>query len=195
MEETLLKNNIINYFKFKYPDKEIPSINESIESLWNQTYDFNYQQHQKNEEIIKEKKDRYEHERIKYRKRILKKNNVKSIEGEFLQQLNIFQSLFKHPKGKRIMVLNLFIDSFDINSVMLDYGITIKRGVTEELLIKFDKKVPLMFEMEYFCLNIVNKKKKDVKPQLKLFQDLKKSSERITSNLIEISPKLKKVLK
>ena len=37
---------------------------------------------------------------------------------------------------------------------MLDYGITIKRLDNEELLIKFDKKVPLIFEMDYFSLNI-----------------------------------------
>ena len=91
------------------------------------------------------------------------------------------------------MVLNLFIDNLDINSVMLDYGITIKRLDNEELLIKFDKKVPLMFEMDYFGLKI-KKEKKQIKPRLKIFQDIEKSSKKISSDLKEISPKLKRVL-
>ena len=91
------------------------------------------------------------------------------------------------------MILNLFIDSFDINSVMLDYEITIKRLDNEELLIKFDKKVPLIFEMDYLGLKI-KKEKKQIKPQLKIFQDIEKSSKKISSDLKEISPKLKRVL-
>ena len=182
---------MIKYHRLLYPSQDVSNL--SYDELFFKLHGITHETFLKNQEELEKKIDRYEHERIKYRERILKKNNVKSIQGEFLQQLNIFQSLFKHKKGKRIMVLNLFIDNLDINSVMLDYGITIKRLDNEELLIKFDKKVPLIFEMDYFSLKI-KKEKKQIKPQLKIFQDIEKSSKKISSDLKEISPKLKRVL-
>ena len=73
--------DLINYHEILYPSQDVSNL--SHDELFFKINGFSYDQHLKNQEELEKKIDRYEHERIKYRKRILKKNNVNLFKENF----------------------------------------------------------------------------------------------------------------
>ena len=90
------------------PDDTIDN-NTSFHEMFFKVYGITYDQYLKNQEDLDDKIDKLDYKEIPHRKLILKKNNIKTKKGSFLQTLNTFQTIVKSKKGKRIILLNFLI--------------------------------------------------------------------------------------
>ena len=131
-------------------------------------------------------------ENVPQRKLLLKKDNIKTVTGVFHNELNKFHTVVQSKKGKRIMILNFYVDDVDIYCLINEYGVKIIRDDKNNIKVSFSIKIPTRFEIEFFSVKIHQ-------PvihltSLCLVKEMEKSAERIGNNLYEITEKTKRNL-
>ena len=180
--------SIRNYYNLLHPDDDITSFHEMFFKVYGLTYD----QYLKNQEDLNEKIDKLDYEEIPHRKLILKKNNIKTKKGSFLQTLNTFQTIVKSKKGKRIILLNFLIRETAESPYLFDIfcydGAKVGRNNNNDLIVSFSKEIPVSFEVDYFTIKV-----KEQEP-LQVFKDVHEQINYITPRMYEITKNIQKIL-
>ena len=85
----------------------------SYEELFYKTHGITYDQYLRETEELLKRTHKINYENIPQRKLLLKKDNIKTVTGVFHNELNKFQTVVQSKKGKRIMILNFYVDNVD----------------------------------------------------------------------------------
>ena len=95
-------------------------INEDypIENIYEKVTGNSYNDYLKEQEEAKKERHRNKYEKIPHRKLVLKNNNVKIIQGIFPQTPNKQHMILKCKKGKRIILLNIWVQ-ISCNSIRI----------------------------------------------------------------------------
>ena len=108
----------------------------------------------KEQEETKKERYRINYEKIPQRKLILKKDNVKVLQGIFPKELNKQHMILKCKKGKRIILLNIWV-RLSRNSYIIvklpDY-VELSKDINGNLYVKYEQIPPYDFELEYFTV-------------------------------------------
>ena len=185
------KENLIEYYNVLNPD-EIINDDMSYEELFYKTHGITYDQYLRETEELEKRTHKINYENIPQRKLLLKKDNIKTVTGVFHNELNKFQTVVQSKKGKRIMILNFYVDNVDIYCLINEYGIKIIRDDKSNIKVSFSIKIPTRFEIEFFSVKI-HQPVIHLTP-LRLVKEMEKSAERIGNNLYEITEKTKRNL-
>ena len=198
MTET--KENLIEYYNVLNPD-EIINDDMSYEELFYKTHGITYDQYLRETEELEKRTHKINYENIPQRKLLLKKDNIKTVTGVFHNELNKFQTVVQSKKGKRIMILNFYVDGVDIYCLINENGVKIIRDDKNNIKVSFSIKIPTRFEIEFFSVapagaDSVIRLKMIHQPiiHLRLVKEMEKSEERIGNNLYEITEKTKRNL-
>ena len=189
MAET--KENLIEYYNVLNPE-EIINDDMSYEELFYKTHGITYDQYLRETEELEKRTHKINYENIPQRKLLLKKDNIKTVTGVFHNELNKFQTVVQSKKGKRIMILNFYVDGVDIYCLINEYGIKIIRDDKNNIKVSFSIKIPTRFEIEFFSVKM-HQPVIHLTP-LRLVKEMEKSAERIGNNLYEITEKTKRNL-
>ena len=172
----------------------------SYEELFYKTHGITYDQYLRETEELEERTHKINYENIPQRKLLLKKDNIKTVTGVFHNELNKFQTAIQSKKGKRIMILNFYVDDVDIYCLNIEYGVKIIRDDKNNIKVSFSIKIPTRFEIEFFSVKILKAVQRTIHQPvihltpLRLVKEMEKSSERIGNNLYEITEKTKRNL-
>ena len=127
---------------------------EPIENIYEKVTGNNYNVYLKEQEETKKERYRINYEKIPQRKLILKKNNVKVLQGIFPNELNKRHMILKCKKGKRIILLNIWV-RLSRNSYIIvklpDY-VELSKDINGNLYVKYEQIPPYDFELEYFTV-------------------------------------------
>ena len=189
MTET--KENLIEYYNVLNPE-EIINDDMSYEELFYKTHGITYDQYLRETEELEKRTHKINYENIPQRKLLLKKDNIKTVTGVFHNELNKFQTVVQSKKGKRIMILNFYVDNVDIYCLINEYGVKIIRDDKNNIKVSFSIKIPTRFEIEFFSVKM-HQPVIHLTP-LRLVKEMEKSAERIGNNLYEITEKTKRNL-
>ena len=189
MAET--KENLIEYYNVLNPE-EIINDDMSYEELFYKTHGITYDQYLRETEELEKRTHKINYENIPQRKLLLKKDNIKTVTGVFHNELNKFQTVVQSKKGKRIMILNFYVDNVDIYCLINEYGVKIIRDDKNNIKVSFSIKIPTRFEIEFFSVKM-HQPVIHLTP-LRLVKEMEKSAERIGNNLYEITEKTKRNL-
>ena len=145
------KENLIKYVK--KIDLEINE-DEPIENIYEKVTGKSYNDYLKEQEEMKKERYRIKYEKIPQRKLILKKDNLKVLQGIFLNELNKRHIILKCKKGKRIILLNIWV-RLSRNSYIIvklpDY-VELSKDINGNLYVKYEQIPPYDFELEYFTV-------------------------------------------
>ena len=73
-----------------------------------------YDQYFRETEELEKRTHKINYENIPQCKLLLKKDNIKTVTGVFHNELIKFQTVVQSKEGKRIMILNFYVDNVDI---------------------------------------------------------------------------------
>ncbi len=185
------KENLIEYYAVLNPE-EIINDDISYEELFYKTHGITYDQYLRETEELDDEINKLNYEEIPHRKLILKKNNIKTIKGSFLQTLNTFQTIVKSKKGKRIILLNFLIretaESPHLFDIFCCDGVKVGRNNNNDLIVSYSKEIPVSFEVDYFTI-----KAKEQEP-LQVFKEVHEQINYITPRMYEITKNIHKKL-
>ena len=127
---------------------------EPIENIYEKVTGNSYNDYLKEQEETKKERYRINYEKIPQRKLILKKDNVKVLQGIFPKELNKQHMILKCKKGKRIILLNIWV-RLSRNSYIIvklpDY-VELSKDINGNLYVKYEQIPPYDFELEYFTV-------------------------------------------
>ena len=186
------KENLIEYYGVLNPE-EIINDDMSYEELFYKTHGITYDQYLRETEELEKRTHKINYENIPQRKLLLKKDNIKTVTGVFHNELNKFQTVVQSKKGKRIMILNFYVDDVDIYCLINEYGVKIIRDDKNNIKVSFSIKIPTRFEIEFFSVKMIHQPVIHL-TSLRLVKEIEKSAERIGNNLYEITEKTKRNL-
>ena len=172
-----------------------------MKNYFKKTHGITYYQYLRETEELEKRTHKINYENIPQRKLLLKKDNIKTVTGVFHNELNKFQTVVQSKKGKRIMILNFYVDNVDIYYLINEYGVKIIRDDKNNIKVSFSIKIPTRFEIEFFSVapagaDSVMRLKMIHQPiiHLRLVKEMENSAERIGNNLYEITEKTKRNL-
>ena len=190
MTET--KENLIEYYGVLNPE-EIINDDMSYEELFYKTHGITYDQYLRETEELEKRTHKINYENIPQRKLLLKKDHIKTVTDVFHNELNKFQTVVQSKKGKRIMILNFYVDGVDIYCLINEYGIKIIRDYKNNIKVSFSIKIPTRFEIKFFSVKMIYQLVIHL-TSVRLVKEMEKSAERIGNNLYEITEKTKRNL-
>ena len=187
-QHLLSLHSLRNYYNLLYPDDN----NTSFHEMFFKVYGITYDQYLKNQEDLDDEINKLDYKEIPHRKLILKKNNIKTKKGSFLQTLNTFQTIVKSKKGKRIILLNFLIRETAESPYLFDIfcydGAKVGRNNNNDLIVSFSKEIPVNFEVDYFTIKV-----KEQEP-LQVFKEVHEQINYITPRMYEITKNIQKIL-
>ena len=144
------KENLIDYAKtigIKINE------DEPIENIYEKVTGNSYNDYLKEQEETKKERHRIKYKKIPQRKLILKKNNVKVLQGVFPNELNKRHMILKCKKGKRIILLNIWVRlSRNSYIVKLPDYVELSKDINGNLYVKYEQIPPYDSELEYFTV-------------------------------------------
>ena len=136
LKMTETKENLIEYCGVLNLE-EIINDDMSYEELFYKTHGITYDQYLRGTEELEKRTHQINYENIPQRKLLLKKDNIKTVTGVFHNELNKFQTVVQSKKGKRIMILNFYVDNVDIYCLINEYGVKIIRYDKNNIKVSF----------------------------------------------------------
>ena len=181
-----------NYFKKLKPNDTPPNISETYDQIYLKTFGVQYNTVKTNIEKIKDKIEKDD-----YKRRHLFVNNIKILEGVLNPlQTGDYHTLIKAKPGKLYIILNFWVRTLETRNWVSGYKKTklITLRSNGDICIPTAGDMLHSFRLEY--LKIKNRKIKifrESKPvqRLQSLRDIEESGERITKNLVQLTPELR----
>ena len=143
-EGELTKENLLEYAK-AIGEKEVDE-NDTFENIYEKVMKQSYNEYLIEQENIKKSRHKaVKYEQIPQRKLVLKKDNIKVIQGIFPRELGKQHIILKCKKGKRIILLNIWVrktrDSLKI--IEIPEYVNLTKDINENLYVYYIKEPPL----------------------------------------------------
>ena len=128
--------------------------NDTFENIYEKVTGQSYNIYLKEQEEIKKSTQRVKYEQIPHRKLVLKKNNIKVIQGIFPKKVNKKHLILKCKKGKRIIILNIWVreKQNNVNYLKLPLHIKLIKDIEGNIFVYYSIEPPYDFEIEYFTI-------------------------------------------